>query len=227
MTRTYWINDMPGMGLDGSIGPDADTTRLASNMVKRINAFANDVLTSGKADRWRRSANLMYGMDPDSARRSSDITNGGDQGNLTQLRANAYRRLAEAQYVLITGSRPAWTAGVSSSDSEAVDAIPICNEVLDHALTKMGAEAQTNRSAWNAITYAEGHVSVRWDEMTGQELDADDEGRIIRSGDVMIQAHRPDEVVRDVRLGEQTRNDWVILVLQANRWDLATVYPAV
>src|SRR5689334_4291081 len=122
LSRTYWVNDIPGMEQteDGSLGPNADTSRLAANMLKKINAFADNALVTGKADRWRRSANLAYGMDPDSSRRSTDITNAGDQGNLVQLRANAYRRLVEAGHVLVTGSRPAWTAGVSSSDSEAV-----------------------------------------------------------------------------------------------------------
>ena len=224
---TYWINDIPGMEMqeDGSLGPNADLRPLASNMTKKINEFANWLTTSGKADRMRRSANLAYGMDPDSARRSTDIPVGGDQGNLFQLRANAYRRLTEAAHVLVTGSRPAWTAGVSSSDSEAVDAIPICNEVLDHALVKRGAEDAMVRACWNALLYAEGHVSTRWDEMTGDPQDVSLDGRIERSGDVLVMAHRPDEVVRDTRLDEQTPNDWVILVGQANRWDLATLYP--
>ena len=226
-TQTYWINDIPGMEIqeDGSLGPNADTSRLAGNMTKRINEFANWLTTSGKADRMRRSANLAYGMDPDSARRSTDIPVGGDQGNLFQLRANAYRRLTEAAHVLVTGSRPAWSAGVSSSDSTAVDSIPICNEVLDHALTKRGAEDAMVRGCWNALLYGEGHVSTRWDEMTGQPLDVGSDGRIERSGDVLVMAHRPDEVVRDTRLEEQTANDWVILVGQANRYDLATLYP--
>lgn len=227
MSRTYWINDIPGMEIqeDGSLGPNADLGPLAGHMTKRINEFANWLVTSGKADRMRRSANLAYGMDPDSARRSTDAPVGGDQGNLFQLRANAYRRLTEAAHVLVTGSRPAWTAGVSSSDSEAVDSIPICNEVLDHALTRRNAEDAMVRACWNALLYAEGHVSTRWDEMTGDAQDLSPDGRVERSGDVLIMAHRPDEVVRDTRLEEQTPNDWVILVGQANRFDLATLYP--
>lgn len=227
--RVYWVNDIDGYDLStDQIPPDApfDARRLAAEMQARIAEYANHVQVTGKANRWRRSANLIYGVDPDSSRRSSDVTITGDGGNITALRTNMYRRLAEATHVLVTGSRPAWTAGVSSSDSEAVDSIPIANELLDHALTKLGGEQAAARVAWNAYVYSEGHLSVRWNEQTGEAQDADEEGRIMRSGDVIMMAHRPDEVVRDVKLGEQTENDWIILRTQANRWDLAELYPA-
>jgi hypothetical protein len=230
-SRVYWVNDLDGYDLVGNVpveGEDVkfDATRLAAAMQDRIAKYANHVQVTGKANRWRRSANLVYGVDPDSARRSTDITIMGDGGNITALRTNMYRRLAEATHVLVTGSRPAWKAGVSSSDSEAVDSIPIADELLDHALTKLGGEHAAARVAWNAYIYSEGHLSVRWNEMVGDALDADPEGRLIRTGDVMMMAHRPDEVVRDVKLGEQTGTDWVILRSQANRWDLAELYPS-
>jgi hypothetical protein len=229
MTRKYWVNDIDGLdSATGQIaeGASFDASRLASEMQSRINKYADHVMVTGKADRWRRSANLVYGVDPDSSRRSTDVTFAGDGGNLTQLRSNMYRRLAEATHVLVTGSRPAWTAGVSSSDSEAVDAIPIANELLDYALTRLNGEHAAGRVAWNAYIYSEGHLSVRWNEAVGQALDADAEGRVMRSGDVIMMAHRPDEVVRDTKLGEQTANDWIILKTQMNRWDLAELYPA-
>lgn len=227
--RVYWVNDIDGYDLStDQIAPNApfDARRLAAEMQSRIAEYANHVQVTGKANRWRRSANLIYGVDPDSSRRSTDVTITGDGGNITALRTNMYRRLAEATHVLVTGSRPAWTAGVSSSDSEAVDSIPIANELLDHALTKLGGEQAAARVAWNAYVYSEGHLSVRWNEQTGEAQDADEEGRIMRTGDVIMMAHRPDEVVRDVKLGEQTENDWIILRTQANRWDLAELYPA-
>jgi hypothetical protein len=229
MTRKYWVNDIDGFdAAEGVIDPNAtfDASRLAAAMQTRINRYADHVMVTGKADRWRRSANLAYGVDPDSARRSTDVTFAGDAGNITALRTNMYRRLAEATHVLVTGSRPAFKSAVSSSDSEAVDAIPIADELLDHALTRLGGEDAAARAAWNAYIYSEGHMSVRWNEHVGDALDADGEGRLMRSGDVIVMAHRPDEVVRDPRLGEQTQNDWIILRTEVNRWDLADLYPA-
>lgn len=227
-SRVYWVNDISGYDVaTNTVSAGVfDARRLGAGMRRHIDTFANHLLVTGKADRMRRSACLIYGIDPDSARQSSSTTIGGDQGNLIQLRSNMYRRLAEATHVLVTGSRPAWKAGVSSSDSAATDAIEICDELLDHALTRLDGESSAARVAWNAYLYAEGHMSVRWNELTGDALDADQEGRILRMGDVIMMAHRPDEVVRDVRLGEATQNDWVILRTQMNRWDLAELYPA-
>ena len=230
-TRKYWVNDIDGYDLGTNMpmeGEDIkfDASRLAAAMERHVEKFADHLQVTGKASRMRRSACLGYGLDPDSSRSSSEVTITGDGGNITALRTNMYRRLAEATQVLVTGSRPAWTAGVSSSDSEAVDSIPIANELLDHALTKLGGEQAAGRGAWDALLYGEGHVSVRWNELVGEALDADPEGRIIRTGDVIMMSHRPDEVVRDVHLGEQTPNSWIILRTQANRWDLAELYPA-
>ena len=225
MITPYWPNDGIVLDEQGNPTPECDTRPLAAKMLRLINGFAGHLDVTGKRDRMRRSACLIYGVDPDSSRRSTDITYAGDTGNVIQLRANVMRRLTEDTHVLITGSRPAWTAGVSSSDSQATDAIPIVNELLDHALTRLGAEAAVVRAAWNALVFAEGHVSVRWDELVGDPIDVSEDGRVDRTGEVLVQAHRPDEVVRDWRLGEQTPNDWIILVSQMNRYDLAELYP--
>jgi hypothetical protein len=248
-SMVYWPNDIPGysedidpstMEIDEATGEPIEGTGsifgaipgkfngapLAAAMRKRIETFANHLLVTGKADRMRRSACLVYGIDPDSARRSTDITFAGDQGNVIQLRSNMYRRLAEATHVLVTGSRPSWKASVSSSDSQATDGIEIADELLDHALTRLAGEDAATRAAWFAYVFSEGHMSVRWNELTGDAMDATPDGRIVRQGDVIMQAHRCDEVVRDVTLGDQSQNDWLILRTMMNRWDLAELYPA-
>lgn len=225
---------------------------LAPELVNRINDFAKFLLTTGRADRWRRNYCLMYGLDPDSSRESTRTKVCGEQGEQIELRANAVRRLAEAMHVLVTGSRPAWTASVGSLDSSATDALPICDGVLDHALVRRGAEAAAARVAWNALLFAEGAMSIRWDEQDGpatgvmgpdpQALGDDanpgpvlegdalvegnpDAGRVTYLGDVQCLAHRPDCVVRDPSLDENTANDWVILATQMSRWTLAELYP--
>lgn len=214
-----------------------EVEELAPELTNRANEYARFVITTGRADRWRRNYCLMYGIDPDSARMSSRTTIGGQQGELIELRANALRSLAEAQHTLVCGSRPAWSAGVSSLDSSATDSIPICDGVLDHALVRRGAEPAANRVAMNALIFAEGWGSVRWDEQDGPATgimggDEDELGdappqdvRVTYLGDVLVLAHRPDCVVRDVGLDENTPNDWVILVTQQNRWTLAELYP--
>lgn len=209
-----------------------DYEELAPQLVNRINEFAQFVTTTGRADRWRRSYCLMYGLDPDSSRMSSRTTIGGNQGELIELRANAIRRLAEAMHVLVTGSRPAWTASVGSLDSSATDALPICDGVLDHALTRRGAEKAAARAAWNAIMFAEGATSCLWDEQDGPPIglmgdpeDQVEDPRVAYLGDVLVQSHRPDCVVRDVNLDESREHDWVVLAYQQNRWTLAGLYP--
>lgn len=215
-----------------------DVEELAPELRDRANEYARFVLTTGRADRWRRNYCLMYGLDPDSARMSSRTTIGGSQGELIELRANALRSLAEAQHTLVCGSRPGWAASVSSLDSSATDSIPLVDAVLDHALIRRSAEPAANQVAMNALIFAEGWGSVRWDEQDGPATgimggDVDELGdappdqavRVTYLGDVLVLPHRPDCVVRDVGLDSNTPNDWIILVSQQNRWTLAELYP--
>jgi len=205
--------------------PQYVSDAVAAQMLRRINAYAERMRSSGRADVWRRMSRLQFSRDSDSGLRATDVTQGGEKGEMIGTRANLLGRYSRAVSVMVAGSRPSFSARSIASSAEAVAQVNACNALLDFVLTKKKGEQQGKRAELFMQLYGEGWLSATWDERAGKPLGQDAQGRQRYDGDIRITAKRPDEVVRDIDLDETSEHEWLIVARQVNRWKLAQQHP--
>jgi hypothetical protein len=212
MQETYWL-------------AETDHEKVATQMLRRINAYAERLHVTGRADVMRRMSRLAFSRDLESGLDAHSVRVGGEQGELIGTRGNLLGRYVRAVHTLVTGTRPSYTARSIADSAEAISQVNTASSLLDFVVSKRGAEDAARRAQIFMALYGEGWLAATWDERVGRELGTDEMGRTRYEGDIRIVAKRPDEVVRDVDLDETSEHEWLIVARQVSRWKLMQQHP--
>lgn len=226
--NTYWLARTGERDAEGNYPPDdvrRDAERIGVGIERRIRLYAERMIDSGRVDIWYRTSRLYFSRDSDSGLKATSVQIGGRQGELIGTRGNLLGRYHRAVSVLVTGSRPSYSASSVSSSAEAISQVAISNAILAFVIAKRNAEAALRRAEAFMQLYGQAWVGVTWDERGGRPLGTDAMGRKRYEGEIRIEAKRPDEVVYDVDLDENTPNAHVIVARQVSRWSLIGRYP--
>ena len=128
----------------------ANIETLPDEMVRQCARYYEHVESTGRADLWRRSNRLFYGLDADGGwSNSAAVSYGGEQGELVLLRVNHYRSLLEHTLALVTGTRPAMLARAVNADSKSQAQAKIADGLLDFYMD----EKHLEEHAVNAVRY--------------------------------------------------------------------------
>jgi hypothetical protein len=225
---TYWLARTGERDAEGNYPPDdvrRDAERIGVGIERRIRLYAERMIDSGRVDIWFRTSRLYFSRDSDSGLKATSVQVGGRQGELIGTRGNLLGRYHRAVSVLVTGSRPSYSASSIDSSAEAISQVAISNALLAFVIAKRNAEAALRRAEAFMQLYGQSWVGVTWDERGGRPVGRDALGRMRYEGEIRIEAKRPDEVVYDVDLDENTPNEWVIVARQFSRWSLIGRYP--
>lgn len=230
--KTYWLLE-------------EDDRKVAAEMRRRIENYAERMETSGRWDVWCRMSRLYFSRDSDSGLRATRVSEGGAQGEYIGTRDNYLGRLVRQVYTLITSQRPSFTSRSIADGSESIQQVNVSDKLCDHMVSKRNAEAAVKRADLYMLIFGMGWVAATWDERTGRHLGTEvsvegaepmmvpkgtkiPEGAQTRQryeGDIRFSAKRPDEVVYDVDLDETCEHEWLIVAKQVSRWKLAAQHP--
>lgn len=143
---------------------------IADQVNGRCSDFFRTLHESGRMTRWRRAVEAYYGIDSDGQPKSSHRINfGGEQGELTLVKANHFRSLTRHILTMATADRVAWDARGINTDYETAAATQLAEHVLDYYLSEQGVEQEANAATEYAVLTAEGYVSVLWDVHAGED----------------------------------------------------------
>ena len=200
---------------------------LGEDMRAKIKDYYYACDASGRTALWNKAVRLYYGLDGNGGwAKSSAVTYGGDQGEVVKLRVNHFRAFIQHVHTLVAGERPAVQTRASNNSHEAAEKATFARYLLDQ-FYRAGVEDGLRQAALYCLYQLEGWVLINWDEYKGEPYAADENGRLVFTGDVSVVPLRPCDVIRDTTFFPQgdDGHHWLIVRRRVSRWEAMARYP--
>jgi hypothetical protein len=217
MAQTYFAN----LGRDG----------IARELYDRVQNYYDEIDRNGRLALWRKSHRYYFALDPEGGHEAAEITNGGEQGELSLLKANHYRNLITHLHVLVTQNRPSFECRAINTDHESQVQTILGRNILEYYVREQRLDQNYRLAAEFALVYGEGYIELEWDKSAGDPVagDADEAGELtgamLTTGDVVTRVYEPLNVVRPTRCDANAKPTWRILRRWESRFDLAAEHP--
>ena len=195
----------------------------ADDLMKKVQDYFDVLDSIGFEDAISRSFNYYYGRGLNG--KTTKISAGGSQGELSELMVNDYRSFIRYMLTLIASERPAFDVRAVNTDYKSEAQAIVGEDVLNHYLKHQKLETKLRDATENALWSSEGFVALDWDVDAGEFYGKDpDNDRPIMKGDIKYSIYNAKTCIRDP-FGDPEDPDWVILVDTINRYELAEKYP--
>lgn len=203
-----------------------DSTDLVSEVIKRINTYRDGLRNSDRSSKMVRSWRTLYGYGPDGNKTTSQITLGGESGEIAILPTNQYAALVQQVVTLATSSRPSYKAVAVNTDYRSLAEASFAEQLMDVVDRDLSLSEREKESLFYAVALSEGFGVLSWDPSTGETIGADpDTGRTIREGGIDVLALTPFDVAYDFSAMDMDKLTWCCFKRRVSRWDLAETYP--
>jgi len=201
---------------------------IGQQLMARVNDFYTYVRTSGMYSRMYRSWRAYYGLNSrEGGARSDQITFSGEQGELSMMKVNHYRNIAQHLLTLTTAQRPAPQPVSTNTDNKSHAQTILASGLLDYYSREKRVERILRTAAEHAIVFSEGFVKCEWDPSEGEEFTKDPQTlQSIREGDLRFSTLTPLDVIRDPYVDSFADINYVICRQFVNRYELAARFPA-
>lgn len=205
------------------IGTDGD--RMAAEIWRRVDRYYTFLQASGLYERQKRSYLSRYGMSPDGDNVSYRVVRGGDTGSLTLFHPNHYANTLNHMATLITSSEPDIQAMASNGDSDTVRQVSLANSIMQFMQREKQIPALNRDMVEQALMLGEAWTWIRWDQDAGEDFAPGPDGKMLRTGDIEISQHMPQDVIRDTTALQSRHPQWLVVRAFVNRWDLMAKFP--
>lgn len=195
-------------------------------LIDKLNIYRDYCESTGKYAKWGRQVKNYYGVSTDGTKASSQVTRGGESGELTLAKVNDFRNLIQHQLILITSQRPAGVAKSITSDPRSIYQSQIASLITEYYLSQVGWEQKFVQTAEGALVCDECFMALEWDFTSGQPIRPNPEtGQMIMTGDSGLRVLYPWNVARDPYLSAAADMEWCIYSWRMNKFNLAIKYP--
>jgi hypothetical protein len=206
---------------------------ICEALSEKVSNYYDEIDRSGRLGLLRKSHRYYFALDAQGAHEASDVNRGGDQGELSLLKANHYRNLLQHLHVLVTQNRPAFECRAVNTDLKSQIQTILGKNILEYYLRDQRLDLHYRKVAEYAIVYGEGYLELEWDKSKGDVVTTDDEegtatgvpGAQIKTGEITARTYDPLNVIRPCRWDADSRPSWRILRRWESRYDLAAQHP--
>lgn len=207
---------------------NADPAHIGGELMGKVREFYSFSRTSGLFTRMKKCWRAYYGLSSNSSvARSDEITFGGEQGELSMVKVNHFRNLAQHMLTLTTAQRPAPLPVASNTDNRSHAQVVLAAGLLDYYAREKRAERNLRNAAEHAILFGDAYIGTEWDSSGGEEFARDPVTKqSFREGDLKFTNYTPLDVIKDPYLESHNDIDWVITRSFKNRHELAAKFPA-
>lgn len=208
LQREYW-----------AVKPTKD---CVDSLIKKANIYYNYVNATGKLAMWRMSFE-QYNR---GFLTMASISRGGIEGELIHFPVNEFRNALQQKLTLTTKEKVAWEPQPTNSDYKTGAQITLSRNILNYYGKHKNASKMGVTGAEHALIFGEGHLLELWNENLG-DIENVDVGaqKIYKKGDIQFISLNPTDVIRDIHIGNFDYNDWFIIRLYVNKYELAVQYP--
>jgi len=214
---------------------------LAEAVEEQFTSYTMSLEKTGRLRKLRKAVRQYYGRDGTGGyATSSDVTFGGDQGELSLMNVNHFRSLCKSVISLTTASRPAFQATAAQNSSEAYAQTKLAEQIWDYELDR-NLDKRWVETVESMVVAQEGIIYLGWDaeggevvgavpalDENGEPMVAEDGHQItvpIYEGDIECEVFGPWDCARPLWAKTFDDCDYVILRRTVNKWQLAAVFP--
>jgi hypothetical protein len=202
---------------------------LVAAIADKVETYAEQIQANGLLDRWRRNYAMVHNMNPDADGYNEDsFTVTGNNGELVEIKANEIRSLLKV-IANFTLQNPAELSSTATNDeTDSLLAAQAFDDVLhDYMQNWRNALVQEvlNDMLWFALTMDDGHIHCPWDPQVGQPYVADENGTVLREGDLSVKAKSNLDVVVDLNAENEYERDWKCVRDYINKYELSARFP--
>lgn len=198
--KKYWASESP--------------ENIGKEVLAKFDDYKKYLLQSGKLKELRKSYQCYYG--------NSEIRDVSQ--SLKAIHVNNYASIIRNLHVMVTSSRPAWSARAINSDLESQASAELAEGLLDFYMREKGLETKVNRSTELALFLKEGWIVAEWDVNAGEVIAVDENDKPILEGDIEVNVYSMLDIGRDIWRRDQN-HDWYIKRDFVNKWDLSAIWP--
>ncbi len=166
----------------------------------------------------------FYGFGTDWFHGTSNITYGGDQGEMNYVRMGQARSIANAAVAQVTSLSMGWQPQADKYSSDSLIATKKAKDVLEHIQQNCGMRNAYDEVAEGALVMGEKFIMPYWDPFAGKPALAV-RGQSVPGGDFRFRTVSSWDVIRNPGKQSYEDLDYVFVRLRDNRWNLAKLYP--
>lgn len=198
------------------------TTECVQMLVKKASAYYEYVSATGKMALWR----LCFEQYNRGYVTLGSISRGGVEGELVNLPINEFRNIADHIIGMTTQEKLAYEGQPINNDYQTAAQVLVAKGIINYYAKHKGMDMSRVRRCENAYIFGEGSTLKLWNENIGDLKMVDVVGqKIYRNGDCQFIDLNPTNLIRDINVHNFGDNNWFIVRLFVNKYDLAVQYP--
>ena len=198
---------------------------IGGKLWARVENYQTSELLNQLGSRLATAYNYYFGLDPSGVHATSGMARGGEYGELAEIRVNHSRALVNVLLNLITAPKVVWTPKATNLDYDSARQTELAAGILEYYWNDKKVSKHAIKSVEEAIAFTEGFVLGEWDPEAGEDYSADENGEIIKTGDLRFTNLSWWDVIRDPFKRSWEELDWLIVSSPRNKFDLAARYP--
>lgn len=210
---------------------ETDHKNLLDELDKKIRDYYDDLRNTNLLAVYERAYRAYYGgrvsnsLGTNPLFESSRLLPGGKQGEKTKLKVNHYRNLVRHLFQLSTQQKGDVQARATNNDYASEAQTVLAEGLIDYYWREKNVGSIIRDTVEQGIAvYGDMFVHGAWDPNKGEIVAVDNQGQPIYEGDQEYQVLSPMNVIRNVSLKDPRKEEWRILKLQENRWNLVAKY---
>ncbi len=195
------------------------TDQVAAALMDKVTDYYHQLMINRHMGKIKKSYRMYYGLGESS---TTEVREGGEEGELLEIRINHLRSILNHILVLTTQNRPALKATAVNSDYASQAEAKLGDSLLDYYFKTKNLEQVLKDATELALITGKGYVTMRWNTDEGQEYGVTDTGAVIYDGDIDASSKSCLEVAHDIY---EDKTSWYVVRELRNKHDLAAKYP--
>lgn len=199
-----------------------ETQECVQSLVTKTNEYYSYLNATGKMALWR----LVFEQYNRGFITLGSVSRGGTEGELLNLPINEFRNIVDHVVGLSTQDKLAFEPQPINNDYTTAAQVTLAKGILNDYAKNKGMDPVCDHTALNTYLFGEGSCVKLWNENLGDLKLVDLENqKIIRKGDIQFLEVNPTNLIRDVHVQQFKDNQWFIVRVFVNKFDLAAQYP--
>lgn len=188
----------------------------------KASQYYNYIAATGKLALWR-STFQQYNR---GLLTLGSISRNGIEGELINFPVNEFRNILDHKRAMTTEQRVSFQPQPVNSDFTTGAEITLAKGILEYYNRHKGMDQICSKACENALVFSEGHVLKLWNQNLGDIAAIDsEEKKVYKNGDIQYISLDPTDIIRDIHTKRWNDNNWFIIRLFVNKYDLAVQYP--
>lgn len=216
--------------------------QFAHAVKQRFENHMDGMKVSQRHTRMIRSWLRYYSRSEDGNWDTTDINEGGEQGELSMISPGRYRNSIQHSLTMATSAAPSYEPVATNTDAEAQADTMLVTGLLEHYNHDHRVKDKRFQRGEYAYVCGESILLAPWDPTIGEtvgvedvndpetgEPQVDDDGQPVRKetkgGDFRFHVLHPWNFAYDPLCPDKDNPTWIICRIPKNKWDLALQFP--